>query len=369
MLKRTLIVLSMTIALVVAIEPLQTVHGVVLTGSEWLDANTVETGAGNAANTASTAPKSQSQGQGNGFLRALGAPFRAIGRLFGRGKKNGKLERISEKDVKKFESAPATQVSQTSPAPAAASTSPAGNVNSDGTTAPTAAPAASAPESSGFGSAPATSPSEALEAAALDHLAKGRTLLDNNDFNGAIAELSMAASAAPKLGEPSTLLGVAYWRKGLRDLAERSFENAVRLNRNDAQNLNNLGYLLYENQDYEKAAKYFRRAAKLSPNDPRIWNNLGLAQSERGKFDDAYESFARAQGEFKGHLNVAAWLERRGETKKAIKHLEQAVALQPNSPDVLAKLIQLYDGKGDEKLAQSARATLEQLRTVAKTDK
>lgn len=362
MLKRTLIVLSMTIALVVAIEPLQTVHGVVLTGTEWLDANTVETGAAKAASTTSAVPKSQNDGQGNGFLRALGAPFRAIGRLFGRGKKNeNKLERISEKDVKRFESAPATQVNQTSPA---ASTSPAGSVN----TATNAAPAANAPESSGFGSAPPTSPSAALEAAALNHLAKGRTLLDNNDVNGAIAELSMAASAAPKLAETSTLLGVAYWRKGLRDLAERSFENAVRLNKNDAQNLNNLGYLLYENQDYEKAAKYFKRAAKLSPNDPRIWNNLGLAQSERGKFDDAYESFARAQGEFKGHLNVATWLERRGETKKAIKHLEQAVALQPNSPDVLVKLIQLYDGKGDEKLAQSARATLEQLRTVAKTN-
>ena len=368
MLKRTLIVLSMTIALVVAIEPLQTVHGVVLTGSEWLDANTVETGAGNAANTASAAPN-QSDRQGNGFLRALGAPFRAIGRLFGRGKKNeNKLERISEKDVKRFESAPATQVSQTSPAPEPTSASPAGSVKTDGNTATNAAPAANAPESSGFGGAPATTPSEALEAAALAHLANGRTLLDNNDVNGAIAELSMAASAAPKLGEPSTLLGVAYWRKGLRDLAERSFENAVRLNKNDAQNLNNLGYLLYENQDYEKAAKYFKRAAKLSPNDPRIWNNLGLAQSERGKFEDAYDSFARAQGAFKGHLNVAAWLERRGETKKAIKHLEQAVALQPNSPDVLVKLIQLYDGKGDEKLAQSARATLEQLRTVAKTN-
>ena len=32
------------------------------------------------------------------------------------------------------------------------------------------------------------------------------------------------------------------------------------------------------------------------------------------------------------------------------------------------KLIELYNGKGDEKLAQSARATLEQLRTVAKTN-
>ena len=358
MLKRSLIILSLSVALVVAVEPLQTVHGVVLTGSEWLDANTVEAGAASAATTASI-PKGQSDGQGNGFLRALGAPFRAIGRLFGRGKKNeNKLERISEKDAKRFESVPATQVSKTTQPPEVNSAASAitGNPGMSTTAAKTLSTAAQ-------------SPKDALEAMALEHLEQGRTLLDSNDLSSAISELSLAASANPKLSEASTLLGVAYWRKGLRDLAERSFENAVRLNKNDAQNLNNLGYLLYENQDYEKAAKYFRRAAKLSPNDPRIWNNLGLAQSERGKFEDAYESFARAQGEFKGHLNVATWLERRGETKKAIKHFEQAVALQPNSPDLLVKLIQLYDGKGDEKLAQSARATLEQLRTVAKTDK
>jgi Flp pilus assembly protein TadD len=203
---------------------------------------------------------------------------------------------------------------------------------------------------------------------ALQHLEQGRALLENQDLNAAILELSEAASANPKLSEASTLLGVAYWRKGLRDLAERSFENAVRLNKDDAQNLNNLGFLHYENQDYEKATKYFKRAAKLSPNDPRIWNNLGMAQSERGKFDDAYESFVHAQGEYKGHLNVAARLERSGDTRKAIRHLEQAVALQPNSPEVLVKLINLYNGKGEEKLAQNARGSLEKLRTVAKTN-
>jgi len=100
MLKRSLIILSLTIALVVAVEPLQTVHGVVLTGTEWLDANTVAPGAVNAANTASV-PKAQSDGQGNGFLRALGAPFRAIGRLFGRKKNENKLERISEKEARR----------------------------------------------------------------------------------------------------------------------------------------------------------------------------------------------------------------------------------------------------------------------------
>jgi len=360
MLKRTLIILSMTIAVVVAAEPLQTVHGIIMTKAEWFTLNAV----------AAPGVSGQAQeGRGNGFVRALKAPFKAIGRLFGRGKKNeNKLERISEKDAKRFESVPGVQVNKTTPAPEASS-NPPGKVSAVGNVSP-APPTASvvtAPQSSGFTTAPDRNPAAALEALALDHLEKGRALLNNHDLNGAIGELSQAASANPKLSEASTLLGVAYWRKGLRDLAERSFETAVRVDQNDAQNLNNLGFLLYENGDYEKATKYLKRAAKLAPSDARIWNNLGLAQSERGHFDDAYESFARAQGDYKGHLNVAARLERNGSTKKAIKHLEKAVALKPNSPDVLVKLIELYDITGSEKLAQGARSSLETLRALAKT--
>ena len=339
MLKRTLIVLAMTMAIVIVAEPLQTVHGIVMTQAEYLAMNAVDTPA---------AGSESREGRGNGFLRALKAPFKAIGRLFGRGKKNdNKLERISEKDAKRFTSAPAVEVNKTSPA---------AEVSSSGNTT----------ESPGLVTTASTNPADALETIARDHLEKGRALLDNNDLNGAIGELSQAASANPKLSEANTLLGVAYWRKGLRDLAVRSFETAVRIDKDGSQNLNNLGFLFYENGDYENSTKYLKRAAKLAPNDPRIWNNLGLAQFERGHFEDAYESFAHAQGEFKGHLNIAARLESRGSTRKAIKHLEKAFALQPNSPDVLVKLIDLYDSAGNEKQAQSARNSLETLRTLAK---
>src|SRR4030095_12322771 len=46
--------------------------------------------------------KSTQQKRGNGFARALGAPFRALGRLFGGGKKNDQqARRMSDKDVAK----------------------------------------------------------------------------------------------------------------------------------------------------------------------------------------------------------------------------------------------------------------------------
>jgi Flp pilus assembly protein TadD len=297
MLKRTLLVLSLTITMAFATVPLQTVHGIIMTQSQWLMMNSSDD---------SILSSQVQEGRGNGFLGALKAPFKAIGRLFRRGKKNKvKLERISEKDAKQFESVPGVQTTNTTQVAEAGS-----NGNATG--------------SSGMATNGMNGAADAFETVALDHLEKGRALLNSHDLNGAIGELSMAASADPKLSEASTLLGVAYWRKGLSDLAQRSFETAVRINKDDPQNLNNLGYFFYENGDYENAIKYFKRGAKLAPDDALILNNLALAQSQMGKFKDAYKNFARAGGEVTGRLNVANQLEMAGRSEEALKHYEAA---------------------------------------------
>ena len=64
---------------------------------------------------------------------------------------------------------------------------------------------------------------------------------------------------------------------------------------------------------------------------------------------------------------VAARLEHNGSTRKAIKHLEKALALKPNSADVLARLVDLYGSTGNEKQAESARSALLAARTLART--
>ena len=65
------------------------------------------------------------------------------------------------------------------------------------------------------------------------------------------------------------------------------------------------------------------------------------------------------------HVNLAVRLQRHGQHKKAIKHLEKALALKPNSPDVLARLADLYDSEDKPEKAHMARATLQTLRTLA----
>jgi Tfp pilus assembly protein PilF len=156
------------------------------------------------------------------------------------------------------------------------------------------------------------------------HLEQGRTLLDNGNLNEAIEELSMAGSMDPGLADAHNLLGVAYDRKGLSELARRAFEEAVKLDGANAEILNNLGYLLYKNGDYRGAADRLKKAVKLAPNDARILNNLALAQSQMGKFDAAYKNFARAGGEITGRLNVANQLEMAGRSAEALKHYEAA---------------------------------------------
>lgn len=289
MLKRTFLVLFLAATLIFGVSGLRS--------AQTIDLSDEEVAALNQADS-SLAEVGAKQGRGNGFLRVLKAPFKAIGRLFGRGRKDdNKLHRLSQKDVKRFESAKLTRVVDAVETPAQAT--------------------------------------PIVEMGAEERTEHGRTLLNSDKLNEAIAELSLAASTDPTLAEAHNLLGVAYHRKGLRELARKSFETALKLNKKDPQILNNLGYLFYDQGDYKHALERLKKAASLAPNDARILNNLALTQSQLGKFDDAYKNFAKAGGEIEGRLNVANRLEIAGLHEKAREHYEaaraQALAKQKNS--------------------------------------
>jgi Flp pilus assembly protein TadD len=338
MLKRILIVASLTLALVLALEPLQSVHGIVMTDVELAMLNAP------APPLTPAVPDLGMQNHGNAFVRALKAPFKAIGRLFGRGRKDdNSLHRLSEKDVKKFEAAGVTRVVDARSVPvtdtdAAASTTPAETV---------------------------AEALDARKAEALVELDRGRQLLNGGNVNEAIGALSLATSYDPDLKEADSLLGVAYGIKGLRNLAVDSFKRSLAGDHDSPEHLNNLGYFLYQNGEYADAVKYLKKAVKLAPTNQRFWNNLGLAQAQRGKFDDAYESFARALGEFEGRLNIAVRLARLGQDKEAIKHLEKACALRPTSQEALSRLIAVYERNGRNEQALQARMSLVALRATA----
>jgi len=333
MLKRSLIVVVLTLVLVTSAVPLSRVDSVVLTPQEiaFLDA-------------ASAKVDGRSKGD-NTFVRVLKAPIKVVGRLFGLGKKDDdKLQRLSRKDVKKFESVGTTKV-----------------VDARTTGFETPAAAAQPAEN-------ASAVDPAL-AAAQEKLELGRILLKTGNVNDAIAVLSTAVSIEPKLHPAYNLLGVAYETKGIRDRAFESFREALKRDEKNAEYLNNLGYLHFKNGDYDRAAKYLKRAVKIAPQGQRYWNNLGLVQAQRANFDDAYDCFVRAVGEYEGHMNVANRSQAMGYDKTAIKHLEEARALRPATAEILLRLAVLYKRTGDTELAAEANAALVAARSQANAAK
>lgn len=310
---RRVIIIFVTFALLVSATALWDVSGDERDGDT---ASNVVATSGAEAGSDAAAPKKKGGGL---FGKILKAPFRAVGKLFGKGGDDGHLARMTEKDGEHFESTGVVRVEDRDN---------------------------QRPAVKDEGGSP------------RDYLERGRALLEEGRLNEAIAELSRAASLDPKLSQAHSLLAVAYDRKGLHDRAEGSYRRAIDADERDPQAMNNLGYSLYLNGNYRAAVDKLKRAARLAPADSRILNNLALAQVRLGKYDDAYRNFARAEGEFNGHANVAALLIRTGREEKAAEHLEAARRLQPESQNVLRQLAELYERTGRNDKAADARQTL-----------
>jgi len=255
---------------------------------------------------------------GNKIVKVITAPFKAFGRLFGRGGDDNKIHRMTEKDAEKFASVGVTRIE----------------------------------DARNQGNKKATPASSARE-----YLESGRELLLAGNYSDAVSALSTAVSLDPKLTEAHNLLGVAFDKKGFGDRAKESFERAVKIEE-DAETLNNLGFSLYQNGNYRAAVDRLKRAAKLAPADERILNNLGLAYCRLGKVDEAYKAFTRATGPLSGNLNMAKMMERFAREDDAIRYYEAARQIEPNNTIALRRLTDLYQRVGRSADSDSARAAL-----------
>ncbi len=309
---RRVIIIIAAFAVLVSATALWSAEGDELEGDT---ATNVVAASGAEAGSDAQAPKKKGGGL---FGKILKAPFKAVGKLLGKGDDRG-VSRMTEKDAERFESVGVLRVEDRD--------NRRPEVKDEG-------------------------------GSARDYLERGRAMLEEGRLNEAVAELSRAASLDPRLSQAHSLLAVAYDRKGLHDRAGDSYRRAMDADDRDPQALNNLGYSLYLNGNYRAAVDKLKRAARLAPGDARILNNLALAQVRLGKYDDAYRNFARAEGEFNGHSNVAAMLIRAGREDKAVEHLEAARKLQPESQNVLRQLAELYERTGRADRAADARQTL-----------
>lgn len=326
---------------------------------------------------------------GNALARALGAPFRALARLFGEGKKRQPGgQAASKREPEKKEAAPQSSRMEAAPvvSRAAEDVSKEQTERKQGERAgkrekkeANRHEASATPHDTDVKTTPGVGISESarrvgeststilptppvwtptIEGVPRDPLSQGRALLRHGYIREAISELSIAATVGPELIEANTLLGIAHDHLGMHRQAHEYYERALSATPYNAELLYNFGHSLYLVGDFNGAMKRLKTAARLSPNDPRIPYSTGLVYVRLGRYDDAFKSLARVGGDFPARIKMASMLEDIRRPKDAIKQYEAALRLQPTAPIALERLAELYQRTGRRNEAEAVRRNI-----------
>ena len=120
-----------------------------------------------------------------------------------------------------------------------------------------------------------------------DQLRSQKRYLDAIDYyNAAIAK------------QPTALLwnkkGIALLFVQHSKAAQKCFEQALRVDKNSAEALNNLGFVAQMEKRYSKAMKYYQKALDIRPQSPTFHYNMGAVYFAKHEFEKASQEYQTA---------------------------------------------------------------------------
>ncbi|AXW60594.1 hypothetical protein CJO94_00035 [Ralstonia solanacearum] len=144
------------------------------------------------------------------------------------------------------------------------------------------------------------------------------------------------------------LIRCAALSERLDDLsqAEDYARQALKLNSKAFGALFVLGIVAGQKNRFDDALGYFRVAERVNDEDPGLLHNIGYSLLRMGDLVSALEYFEKAAATptalAASHLNAGIVLFKIGRYKEAEEALESALQLEPNMPEVLSQLGELY---------------------------
>ena len=191
---------------------------------------------------------------------------------------------------------------------------------------------------------------EADPQSALAHSRLADALLYLGDIEAAEAPIFKALTLNPNLSEVQNTLGSFYWAKGLPEVGT-AFERAVELNPNNADALaNNAYWRWFQKLSVDHVAEYYARALELDPLSLSRYAALGEFYGHAGLLDNMYEVIERMQQNFDtaDAYRVTSWLlELAGRIDESVAWALRARDREPDNPDHISKLAELYTLMGD----------------------
>lgn len=149
------------------------------------------------------------------------------------------------------------------------------------------------------------------------------------EYQERLPELERGIEDNPDDAEARKRYAVALYATGEKDLAEKQYEEAVRLNSQDGVTYNNLGNTYRDNKKTDKAVEAYKKAIEINSTAINPYVNLANIQLYTQDSPDA-----------------------------AIETYKQALKAIPNNNDLETLLAIAYEQKGDK---ESARSTYQNI--------
>jgi tetratricopeptide (TPR) repeat protein len=149
--------------------------------------------------------------------------------------------------------------------------------------------------------------------------------------------------------------------KGQVDEAIRQYQEALRLQPNNADAHYNIGTCLLSKGQTDAAISQFREALRAQPDHVNAHINLGFALLKKGQVSEAITLFREAlslkSNDPLAHFNLGIALERNGQTDEAISEYQEALRLKPDYADAKDRLARALELKRRSNLRKSQPVT------------
>ena len=144
--------------------------------------------------------------------------------------------------------------------------------------------------------------------------------------------------------------GIQAHQAGQRASAEPLYQEALRLEPDNAQTLYLLGALYYELKKFDRARDMLERSNALQPTNLPTQTILGVVYSKLNQFDLALHYLrgvaAASPTSAEAQFNLGGALSDSGKRKDAILAFERAYALNPDHPESLSSIASCHELEG-----------------------
>ena len=162
----------------------------------------------------------------------------------------------------------------------------------------------------------------------------------------------------PACGMAHNNLGEFLDKQDQNDAAFSQFQEAIRLQPDDAEAHNNLGKILNQQGQTDAAIHQIQTALHLKPDFAGAHNNLGVILTKQGQNDAAISRFQEAirlKSDYaEAHNNLGSALFGQDQTDAAISQYQQAIRLNPDNAEAYYNLGFVL-GKKDQNGAAASR--------------